>query len=436
MLAVLILLLALVHLLPWLSTRRDELGRSPAKLISLISGAMTLPYLCIIAWDGERSAVKAILKNGDFEHLLMMFIAYYCAGMLCLFAGICFGARIKVRAFDVFSFHQSVSARFYRKFSHIFFAAVLLLSALKLQQVGGLIEFWANIGMRAQNLSGTGALDAFILPLSYLAVFFALYAKSIDNKPSRYWIVFLIVTVFIALSLFGGRKNSIMLVFFSLLAASAFNLKFKLISLKSGVVFAFLGVFFIAVLLFRLGDQTEFSSGSFDFVDAIQNTSYVDTYLFVMDYFSDRAFWHGVGYGDLAIRLFGSGDSSLLPPIDDGVYIRSLVEGWSVRPPMAFNELYPSSWPPETFASGFINFGFLGVVFFFFIKGLASGLLLRWARGRGFAPIPFFLMIYVSANFHFSNLRLVQTGFLFAVILVVVTGLRVFSRLKIVRAMN
>ena len=196
MLAVLILLLALVHLLPWLRARRGELGRNPAKLISLISGAMTIPYLCIIAWDSERSAVKTILKSDDFEHLLMMFIAYYCFGMLCLFAGIYFGARIKVRALDVFSFHHSVSARFYRRFSHIFLVAVLLLSVLKLQQVGGLIEFWANIGMRAQNLSGTGVLDAFILPLSYLAVFFALYAKSIDNGPSRFWILFVIFKVF------------------------------------------------------------------------------------------------------------------------------------------------------------------------------------------------------------------------------------------------
>jgi oligosaccharide repeat unit polymerase len=433
MLALLILLLVFIHFLPWLNSRRDGIGKNPAKLISVISGIMSIPYLCVIAWDGEQSAVKSILKSGDFEHLLTIFIVYYCIGMLCLFAGIRLGARINLPILNVFYSHKPVGTRFYRRFSHFFFVVVLLLSALKMQQVGGLVGFWADIGMRAQNLSGTGSLDVFILPSSYLAIFFVLYARSIDGRPSRYWIGFVIVAMFVALSLFGGRKNSMMLVIFSLLAASVFNLRFKLISLKALIAYALLGIFFVAILMFRLGNQSGSASGPFDLLDAIQNTSYVDTYLFIIDHFSDRPFWYGAGFGDLPIRLLGSGDPSLLPPIDDGVYIRSLVEGWSVKPPMPFNELYPSSWPPETFGSGYINFGFMGVVFFFFLKGLISGVLFRWARARAFAPIPLFLMIYFCVNFHLSNLRLVQTALLFAATFMFVMFLRVSTSTRKVR---
>ncbi|MGQ7148454.1 hypothetical protein ACUOA8_59935, partial [Escherichia sp. SS-MK2] len=58
------------------------------------------------------------------------------------------------------------------------------------------------------------------------------------------------------------------------------------------------------------------------------------------------------------------------PPVDDGMYIRTIAEGYNVTPSRPVQELYASSWPPETLGSMYANFWIPGVVFGMYILGI------------------------------------------------------------------
>ena len=79
---------------------------------------------------------------------------------------------------------------------------------------------------------------------------------------------------------------------------------------------------------------------------AITDLSYVDTFVFITSYFQPDNVWHGATYLDLLKAPVPSSVDSAKPPIDDGVYVRTLAEGVRAEPGMAFSDLFYSSWPP------------------------------------------------------------------------------------------
>jgi hypothetical protein len=64
------------------------------------------------------------------------------------------------------------------------------------------------------------------------------------------------------------------------------------------------------------------------------------------------------------------------PPLDTGVYLKSIADGDFVNPPMSRNVVSNTSWP-EGHLSGFMNFHIPGLIFFSFLSGLLLGIFFK-----------------------------------------------------------
>src|SRR5690606_26344605 len=87
-----------------------------------------------------------------------------------------------------------------------------------------------------------------------------------------------------------------------------------------------------------------------------RSVSYIDHYLLVMEHFSVDNLWWGKSFIDI---LYASIPRKIFPdkpPVDDGVYLRSIAEGMDVTPPTPYKDMYQSSWPPETIGTMYMNF--------------------------------------------------------------------------------
>lgn len=396
--------------MPWLFFKKTKIERSPAKIISLISGVTTVPYFFILAFfPGYESPILNLI-NGDLGELQIIFAIYYSLGLLAMYWGIKIGG-IKFNNGIVYKLQRYSDVSSKRIHLILFFMAISLILA-KLQLAGGLFFLLENIRSRGELLAGTGFIDLFLIPAAFFSIFYAIYNRSMTGKPKAIEIIIMIIILSVLLSLFGGRKLPMMLIILAILAAIFYDEKLKIYSIRFLPVYILIIFFFATALEHRINEQLGVGAQGLNFYDYIRNASYLETYLFILDHFSVNDFWYGVGHLDLVYRIIPFFSESLKPPIDDGVYIRTLAEGIFVKPPVSFEDMYPSSWPPETFGSGYMNFGLIGVILYFLLKGFISGLVFSYAKSKKFQPIPLFLFFYVVINFHVSNLRVFQVGML------------------------
>lgn len=392
------LLLSVSHVLPWLYLSA-RIERSPEKLASLLSGVMIFPYLLSLL-------LGAVAESGDyFDYYFLKFSAIYSVGMLFMYVGAATARLI----FKVQLPVPSSDGRVYKKISfaaYLFLILSVFLVLLRFELAGGIFNYLADIGNRTKHLSGGGAVDIFMIPAVFLSVLSFSYLYSL-GRLSKLKLVGIIIILFFIMSLFGGRKIPIQIVVFSLIYIAAVKVDFKLLSIKLVPIYFILFIFFSVVLYFRLKAQGNLET--FDVKSVLGNTSYVDIYVFITKYFTENDFWYGAVYGDILYRI--SGLYGMLP-LDDGVYIYNLSKGVEVTPPLSMEYMIASSWPPESYGSGFMNFGVLGVLIYFFVRGLVLLTVYQVAQQNGFRPVFFYIYIFVLFNFHLSNLRIVQLGML------------------------
>lgn len=423
-------LLLVAHALPWI--KRSRLETSPSKILFLFSAVTTIPYIFIIVITPDLSPVRYLL-TADFNDNIVKFCLIYSLGLVGFLLGANFGYSSKVGKSIAYPMRATEKNRIACGIvAYLSCFVVIVLTFVKLDQVGGLAELWANIAIRSEVLAGTGFLDAFIYPFGYLSVIFAIYTASFGRRYSFLSAVIIFLVIAFCFGLFGGRKNTLYLIIFAVLAAKIYNKKISFASPGFIFMYAAGALFFFYVLAFRLEAQ-DGAASALNMVDVVANLSYVDTYVFVTDYFGSHPFWFGSVFGDIPLRIFSLASPSLLPPIDDGVYVRTLAEGINVQPPTAFSAMYPSSWPPESYGSGYANFGVLGVFVFFWIKGLICGIISRWAKLNNYGPFALVLLFSAILGFHISNLRLIQFAVLVAGMLLISIVLDQVGRVKIRR---
>ena len=137
----------------------------------------------------------------------------------------------------------------------------------------------------------------------------------------------------------------------------------------------------------------------------LTSVSYAYTQIYIIYTFDFDNFWYGEIFATIPLRLLGISGY----PIDDGVYIRSLAEGLQADPLTLFENLFPSSWPPETFGMGYANFGVIGVICFAFSLGIVHGFIYKSIYySFGIDVFTSILYFYTLFNFQFTNLRIVQ----------------------------
>ena len=136
--------------------------------------------------------------------------------------------------------------------------------------------------------------------------------------------------------------------------------------------------------------------------------SYVDTYVFIVNHFDTTNLWLGRSYLDLVVAPIPSTMYPDKPPVDDGVYIRSLEHGMTVAPGMPYRLLFQSSTPPETLGLSYLNFWWPGVIIGMYLLGTVYKAAYAYMARSSYSLHSIYVYASIMLGFQFTNLRIVN----------------------------
>ncbi len=408
--------LTFVLLIPFFLNRKEFI--TPLKVYSFFTILTTIPYLITLSFDPSimHYSVYQYLGIPKIYNASFYYIFVQSIGSLSLYSGY-YAISSPKQVVLISQNDEKHAERILIFFSFIAFIIASISFYFKLQAAGGLLNLLGNIGLRTQLSAGTGYISFLFSMMMYLSIFIFMYSfKYKKSKKKIFLLICMFVMAFVMFTVFGGRKPFIHLVIISLVLWNYSIKKIERISIKHVLFGIILLFYFISVLMLRKADAIEsylnepalfltdfiLNMGTF-----LNNLSYVDTYIFITDYFNSENYWFGRIYFDLAQAPIPSSILPDKPPVDEGVYIRTLLYGINAVPPMPFHQMYPSSFPPETLGNGYANFGILGVILWMFLLGLIYKVFYNRVKKKP-SLLNIFMLAFVLINFHISNLRIVQ----------------------------
>ena len=396
----------------------DPLG--PIRFTSYFHALSFAPYLILLSLEPSTlsPSLRAYFDATSLSESLLKFTAFYSIGFLILLAGAITAPVSRLIRF--LPKCGSKSAEFANLPAAYIIALLLGFSAYVyfLSNTGGIVELVRNLGNRQAYTEGMGYVLMLLSTLSFAAVITVLmiakYRASIACK------ILAAATILFAIGAYsstGGRKASITL---ALLCLFAYHYRVSPITnwRRLGLIaLLVIGPYFIAMPLLRQHGKVDLLVSHPKAFAAevaansellVKQLSYVETYVFITDYFTSHDKWLGCTYFDLLLAPVPSSLYPDKPPIDDGLYVRSLLEGYGAEPGQAFRSLYYSSMPPETYGSAFMNFGVFGVVGLMYLLGAFYRFAYEYARNCDWSFFSILLYSHCMLNFHYSNLRITQ----------------------------
>jgi hypothetical protein len=419
------LLLAGVFCLPLLGSRvTRRLGvvdsLAPARVAAILHLVTVVPYLLLVSYDSSvmQPAVVRGWSLGEIERA----VAWYAIVQALGFVALVLGTRSRT-AGALARYLPIIGGRFEpaRWRLAVAFAVVLAGAGFGvfLVRIGGLGHLVANLDKRTALTAGAGYTLA-LLNFLFFAIAIELYSMRVERSPAK-WLVTggLMLLSAVTFSSLGGRKAVVLIAITALFVWHYGVSRLRRITFRVAVVAAVLVPYFVVMPILR-------APGGFDYYRerpdellgaigqnmsrAIQDISYVDTYVFITNHFRSDNVWLGTTYLDLLKAPVSSASDGGKPPIDDGVYVRTLAEGWRAEPGMAFGELFYSSWPPETLGATFMNFWLPGTVVGMFLLGALYRLAYSYMLRSGCTLYSILVYAHIVVSFHFSNLRIVQAA--------------------------
>lgn len=304
---------------------------------------------------------------------------------------------------------------------YILFSIATLAFLVKLQSVGGLSYILENVKLRVSLQRGLGPLNYLVDSFLLLSCVIAAKRHALTRQKTDFWLltaIFVLSVVFA--SLFGGRKFAIHLFIYCLIVYSVYRsdfLKFKLNSIISiSLSYLVIIVYFFLVLTYRkVSNFDEFiqdlptllqeSVNSFSYI--FISVSYLDTYIFVVEFFNSSNFYYGATFKDLVYAFIPSAYYPLKPPVDDGLYIRAAALGGYLAPGTPAVTLRGlASWPGETFGTAYMNGGIAMLMIFGAVQGIAFSAAYLFFQKNPNSTFRLVFMMSIFINFKVSNLRI------------------------------
>lgn len=402
--------------MPWWA-RRQHSALAPDKIYSVYFWLVTFPAAGLFLYDPTSSTLinKMALDdvyNSYTRAVLFCSIALVAHTLGCWTSG---STRIAsaLQRLDI-----SISRPNNRSWTGVIVTLVVFGSiawTARVNAAGGMQFLLSNIRDRVDLQSGTAILSSLFECSFLLAI--AISSMTIKNhRPALFTVITIFVIFSFMSSVFGGRKPVVLALAISFIFWSFYRGVPKRAWLKIALILMLVPLYSIFILLFRSGDYNS-ASIIFDHMisdmaklttSAISEVSYIHIYAFIFDVFSIDEYWLGASWGDIWLRLMST-DRLYSPPVDEGIYIRSLWQGLPVTPPTPYVYLFPSAWPPETIGVGYANFGLIGLIVLMFFKGYISATFYKSATLDPSRINLVTIYAYMTLMFQFSNLRIVQS---------------------------
>jgi len=378
-----------------------------------------IPYLLSIASD--YTLISPLVRRRIPETELNYAVVYYVFIVIIGVIGLLLGMRSQTSKSIVKKIPVILNNE---KLSRYYIVIIVGLSIGMLayfqfiQSVGG-FSFWIqNLYRRASFTTGSGYNLLFIVLLNVGVYTYICTFKHKKSILKYLLLILLVLGASVILSSMGGRKPTLQFIFFCFIVWHFGVARFKKIPLRVLFIIpvAIIYILIIPIIRSPLGieyykDNPEILKTEIveDLGSVTKSVSYIDSYLLVLDHFSIDKLWFGRSFIDLLYAPIPSKVYPDKPPIDDGVYLRTIAEGWEVTPPTPYREMYQSSWPPETLGNMYMNFWIPGVFVGMYILGMIYSATYLYMKKSQYTLFSILLYGNFTLNFHLSNLRIVQT---------------------------
>lgn len=400
-------------------SKNDDLF-APAKFISLKFAFFNLPFILFIYFNPELFYERILgVCNVSLDEAILKYTIVQTVAFLSLIYGV---SRLKTEriAHDNTKVKEKFDNYFaYKIIAILFFIVGITAYYTFLVDVGGLLYLLNNLTERTDIQSGQFVL--FFLPFLSLSILFLLKCIALkNNSVDKILLVISIVITIVVFSSLGGRKNALYLVITIIVGYHYFFKRINLSKIKKArlVLISLLLAFYILIIpilrskegFSALKDNKVELVQFFDLEDLVYSISYTYIDVFACNYFNSENAWKMSSSLDIVENFTNRTLSKeQLPPIDDGVYFRTIYENNQYyKPPVARNNLYLSSWPIENFGFGYANLLILGIIIFFYFQGRIFAYAYKQTLIFINNPILVYLYVFVIFNFNFSNLRIVQ----------------------------
>lgn len=320
---------------------------------------------------------------------------------LIIFFGINLGCKkknfITIVLDNIFLSNKKIDYNFILKSSKFLYLLGVLVYLIFILKMGGLNEIWNNISLRSQKNAGLGYYQTFYtIAISFSSIILLFFSK---NKLFK--ILITILTIFITISI-GGRGQFIIFLFSALLFYHYYVKRLN-------SLFSFVNLSFIVLTITFILSVLQFRKYDFDYI--IENRKVVQKNIIsdfesgflarigrlerdmtIVGYFDRNNFWYGKSFLGLLSAPIPRSIFNDKPPVDSGMYLRSIALGRQITPPLPVNYLNSSSWPEHNWV-GYMNFGIIGL----FIVNLLSGFIFgSFYQNLNKSKINPFLLSFVS----------------------------------------
>ncbi|WP_271399255.1 O-antigen polymerase [Salinicoccus roseus] len=391
---------------------------SPTIVALVLIFITNVPYLIVISFDYSfiDYLVRWRISQNDLPYYILFYLFILSIGIIGLLLG------IKSNLSYYISSRIPVILSSFGKRNYISAFLLITIGVIAyvyfIYSVGGWNVWFENLYRRTSLIAGNNYLMS-LLGLLNVGVYIYIASFKENKNLSKYVILFaLIISVSLILTSLGGRKPTLQFIILCFLVWHFSVKKFRRIPLKAWLMIplALLYILFIPSLRSEDGFRSMMMNPSeffFNGIEEIMNVanhlSYIDHYLLILNHFTLEKLWWGKSYIDLIYAPLPSSIYPDKPPVDDGVYLRTIANGMDVTPSMPFRELFQSSWPPETVGIMYMNFWIPGVFLGMFILGLIYNISYQYMRKSDYTVFSIIMYGTIVLNFQLSNLRIVQT---------------------------
>jgi hypothetical protein len=425
MLLVLAFVFLLVHVLPWLGVmalrpagmRRDVFA--PLYLVTLLN-LLNFPYLFLLGIDRSNLAIDTLLSpwTRDVTASVAGYVLVACVGFTMLVVGLFspFGPALAA-ALPRLAPSRFTRARCNRAIVVTACAGVAGY-ALFLAKIGGLTRLWMLLYNRTLITGGTGYIAfAYALLFTFFGVLLAYSLRFRRTLGRRVAVGVGLLTMAVVLASTGGRTGAIFALFYAMLTVHyAVRPVRRLVTPGTTAVGAVLFVFILIMPLFRTTGATQHYLDHPDLLatDAFRGLnelapqfSLADEGMVIVRYFTPDRLWLGASYLDLLMAPIPRTLIADKPPVDEGVYLMAITQGYDVRPSMPASQLPVTAWPMANWVM-YMNFGLPGFMAAMFLSGVMIAAAYRYMQLGGYTPMGVYLYgVVATTGFSLSNLGLV-----------------------------